>query len=308
MEFRLILIALAAVVGASSAQRTAVEPRGGRVFVDVVAENKDGAPALDLRPAEFEVWIAGYRVPITSVSLIDATAGQPSNRSIALILDDMTVPPPLMPRARGIAQQLLGRMEPGDRMSIVMLSGRKVESTDSPARLRQAIDGYGPRAVGVMRPDVLAAQVLETIAAVAQDRPETPGRHAVVAIGSAWLFDTPIPPPEIGRDLRPEWTAAVRAMALANASLYVIDPGGVGMSRVTGGTSGFARDTGGFAFSNTNDFDRAVDRIMRDARSYYRLEVADPPAGRQSELRDLDVRVLRRGISVRARRAIPGAQ
>jgi VWFA-related protein len=306
MKFPLMLLALAAAIGTSSAQRAAVEPRSGRVFIDVVAENKDGAPALDLRPAELEVWIAGYRAPIESVSLVTATAEPSSGRSIALILDDMTVPPPLMPRAREVAQQLVGRKSPADRVSILMLSGRKFESTDSPAQLRQAIAGYGPRAVGVMRPDVLAAQVLETIAAVARDQRETSRRNAVVAIGSAWLFDTPIPPPEIGRDLRPEWTAAVRAMALASAALYVIDPGGVGMSRVNGGTSGFARDTGGFAFANTNDFGRAVDRIMRESASYYRLEVVDPPAGRQSDLREVDVRVLRRGVSVRARRAIPG--
>lgn len=306
MDFRLIPLALATAIVSSTAQRAPVEPRPGRLLIDVKAESKAGESVLDLRPAEFEVWVAGYRVPIESVSLVTAATDQPVRRSITLILDDMTVPVSLMPRARDIAQKLVGRMSPGDRMAVVMLTGRTIEPTDSVAQLRQAIDSYGPRAVGVVRPDTLAAQVLETIAAAAHDQSELPGRNAIVAIGSAWLFDTPIPPPEIGRDLRPEWTAAVRAMAIANATLYVIDPGGVGMSRVTGGTSGFARETGGFTASNTNDFERAADRIMRDAGSYYRLEVVDPPVARQADLRELDVRVLRRGVSVRARRAIPG--
>jgi hypothetical protein len=36
------------------------------------------------------------------------------------------------------------------------------------------------------------------------------------------------------------------------------------------------------------------------------IRVTDPPVGRKADLRELDVRVLRRGITVRARRAIPG--
>jgi len=52
----------------------------------------------------------------------------------------------------------------------------------------------------------------------------------------------------------------------------------------------------------------AAERIMREAGSYYVIRVADPPVGRKANLRELDVRVLRRGVTVRARRAIPGAR
>ena len=84
---------------------------------------------------------------------------------------------------------------------------------------------------------------------------EIPGRRKViVAIGAGWLFDTPLPPPSL-RDLHDEWLTAMRAMAAANASLYVIDPVGLrpagGLSY--GGDSGFANETGGYAFVNTND-------------------------------------------------------
>jgi VWFA-related protein len=307
MDFRLLTLALVATIGSANAQRTAVEPRSGHLVIDVVTEGKGGAPVTDLRPEEFEVWIAGFRVPIESVSIVAPTAELPARRSVALILDDITIDPAVAPRARDVARRLVTRMDAGDRMAIVMLSGTRVERTDSRTQLLQAIDRYAPRAVGVMRPDTLAAHVLETIGAVSRQLTEVAERNTIVAIGPAWLFDTPIPPPTIGRDLRPEWTDAMRAMALANVNLYVVDPGGVGMSRVTGGASGFARETGGFAFANTNDFESAAERIMRDAGSYYRLQVADPPAGRRSDLREVDVRVLRRGVSVRARRAIPGA-
>ena len=82
-----------------------------------------------------------------------------------------------------------------------------------------------------------------------------PGRRkAIVAIGAGWLFDTPLPPPSL-RDLHGEWLTAMRAMAAANASLYVIDPVGLRPARglTYGGDSGFANQTGGYAFVNTND-------------------------------------------------------
>jgi hypothetical protein len=48
------------------------------------------------------------------------------------------------------------------------------------------------------------------------------------------------------------------------------------------------------------------DRIMGEASNYYVITVVDPPIRRTSELRELDVRVLRRGITVRTRRALVG--
>jgi hypothetical protein len=151
--------------------------------------------------------------------------------------------------------------------------------------------------------------VLNTVTSLSRQFSEVAGPKTIVGIGAAWLFDRPIQPQSVGRDLRKEWTDAVRAMAFADASLYVIDPGGVGTAPfATGGATGFARETGGHSFENTNDVNAAVERIMREASNYYVLEVADPPVGRKAELRELDVRVLRRGVSVRARRWIPGVR
>jgi hypothetical protein len=101
----------------------------------------------------------------------------------------------------------------------------------------------------------------------------------------------------------------MRAMAAASATLYVVDPGGVGTAPfATGGASGFARETGGHAFMNSNDYDAAVDRIFKETSNYYVLDVADPPVGRKAELRELDVRVKRPGVTVRARKWIPGVR
>jgi VWFA-related protein len=279
------------------------------VLIDVVAVDRKGMPVPDLRPGELEVWINRYRVPIESVTVVSLSPDDGGGRSLVLMLDDITLQPAVVPRAREAARHLVDRMSPNDRMAIVTLAGASTDPTSDRARLLRSIDEYHLRASGVMRLDVLSQHVLETIASVSRQLAETSDRKkTIVAIGAPWLFDTPIPPPTVGLDVRKEWTEAMRAMAFAHVNLYVIDPSGVGRSRTAGGTSGFAGETGGYAFINTNDLKGAAERVMREAGSYYVIDVLDPPVGRKSDLRDLDVRVLRRGVSIQARRAIPGAR
>lgn len=159
-----------------------------------------------------------------------------------------------------------------------------------------------------MRVEDAGQHVLRTITAVSSGLAEhATGRTVIVAIGAGWLLDTPLPPPGM-RDLRGEWVTAMRASANAHASLYVVDPAGLDMtSGRMGGASGLARETGGHAFLHTNDLRGAAARIWREAGHYYLLGVADPPLQRTAELRELDVRVLRRGVTMRARRALAGS-
>ena len=301
-------IALACVSSFQTPQ-TPVEPRPGRLLIDAVVVDRAGTPVLDVKPSELEVWIVGYRVPIESVTFVNPAPEVPSNRSIAVLLDDINVDPAVMPRAREAARQFVNRMVPDDRIMMATLSGTAMEPTADRARLLQRSDAYAPHAWGVERLDTMSAHVLETISALSRTLGATPDRRkTIVALGPAALFDTPIPPPTVGRDLRQEWVTAMRAMAAANVALYVIDPTGVGGSRTTGGESGFARETGGVAFTNTNNMTGVADRIMREAGTYYLIEVRDPPMGRQMDLRALDVRVQRPGLAARARRAVPGAR
>jgi VWFA-related protein len=309
---RPLLFLLASIVAAGPADlrsQIPVERSPGRLLIDVVALDRSGAPVPDLRREELEVWIGGYRVPIETFAAVTPADAERGDRSIVLLLDDVTLAPAMIPRARDAARRFVNRMSPGDQIAVVTLNGGSAESTGDRARLLKSIDAYNVQLAGVIRVDALGEQVLTTIASLSRQFAEGPARRkTIVAIGAAWLFDTPIPPPTVGRDLRAEWTDAMRAMASANATLYVIDPAGIGMSRMVGGSSGLARETGGHAFVNTNDVNGAADRIMREAGSYYLIGVADPPVGRKADLRDLDVRVLRRGVSVRARRAVPGAR
>lgn len=307
MRHLLIAVAVIGTIGTETEPRQSPVEPARQLSIAAVAVDRDGMPVLDLRPDELEVWINGYRVPIETLTAVTPGHDETGGRSIVLLLDDVTLQPAVVPRAREAARQVVDKMSPGDQMAIVALNGTFMESTGDRARLLQTLNAYTTRASGVMRIDTLAEHVLKTVATISRQLAETSNRKkTVVAIGSSWLFDTPIPPPTIGRDLRPEWTDAMRAMAFANVTLYVIDPGGVGTSPTLSGSNGFARETGGHAFANTNDVKGAADRIMGEAANYYVIRVADPPVGRKADLRELDVRVLRRGITVRARRAIPG--
>lgn len=299
------LLVTATAVSAAGPQ-TPAEPRGP-IRIQAVAVDRNGQPVTDLKPDEFEVWINILRVPIQTVTIVSPGSERP--RSIVLLLDDMAVPYAEAARVREVARHFVNRLGPGDEMAILPINGGGTKTTTDRATLLRAIDAYNVRAAGVMPFDVVGQQVLNTYASISRQFSEVSGEKILVGIGAAWLFDTPIPPPSVGRDLRKEWGETMRAMALADATLYVIDPAGVGRAPfATGGDSGFARETGGHSFTNTNDYAGAVDRIMRQTSNYYILEVADPPIGRKADLRELDVRVLRTGITVRARRWIPGVR
>jgi VWFA-related protein len=305
MSGRLIaLIALVLALPAGPAGQDAGTPH---LMLDFVAADKNGTPVTDLNPSDLEVWIGHFNVPIQHLAYVTpGTEGVPG-RLIVMLLDDMTLPQAQIPRAKIAARRLVNRMGPDDEMAIVTLSGTETKSTDDHAVLLNAIDRYNVRANAVTRPDIYGEDVLKNVGSLAQQvREGRAGRKTIVAIGSGTLLDRPIPPPQAGRDLTPEWTEAMRALAFAHANFYVIDPQGVGSSRAYTGEDGFARATGGRAFLGTNDLEGAADRVLRDSANYYVVQVPDPPnSGGKGSLRQLEIRVKRRNVLVTARLAIP---
>ena len=302
--FRLLVLLMLAAL-APTALRQPVDPPRGPIVIDAVAFDRSGSPVMDLKPSEVEVWIGHFRVPIDTFTVVQPGADEREGRLFVLLLDDIATPLTLVSRVKDVARRFVAALAPGDQMSVVMLSDPVVQSTSDAAPLRRAIDAYNVRASGVWRADQLGAHVLTTIGGIAGALAEAgSGRKSIVGIGTGALLDRPIPPPTIGYDLRPEWIAAMRALSRTNSAFYVIDPAGVGTTRVDGGETGFARETGGVAFVNTNDMNGAVDRIVRESASHYAIRVGNPPVGGTTGLRELELRVARRGVTIRARRAV----
>lgn len=302
-----VLLAAAAGYSPLPAQKPAADQPARLLAIDAVALDRNDNPVTDLGKEEVEVWIGGYRVPIEAFEAVTPDSGGDDGRLIVLLLDDMMLPPQLLPRVREVARRFVNRMGPNDEMAVVLLNGGVMESTSDRAKLLRSIDNYYVRASGVLRVDTLGEHVLNTVDGIARGLAEAPARRAaIVAIGVSWVFDRPIPNPTVSRDLRAEWTNAMRALAIARASLYVIEPAGVGMAPAGAGSGGFADATGGHAFVNTNDLTGAADQILLETGNYYLIAVTDPPVQRNAPLRELEVRVLREGVKVRAREYLAG--
>ena len=301
MTRALIALATAAVLG--SAQDA--PPR--TITIDFVALDRNGMPVQDLRPGDVEVWIGQFRAPVKQMTVVTPDADERGGRIIVLLLDDMTLRLDSMPKAREAARRFVDRMGANDRMVVLTLTDTNMEATADKGKLLRAIDAYSVQATGVQRSDTLGRHVLDTLADISAQVIEAPGRRkTIVGIGSGWLFDRPLPPPQAGHDLLPEWIRAMRQMALSHVNFYVIDPSGVGTSRVDGGQTGFARETGGHAFFNTNDLNATADRILRESANFYMVEIPDPPVGGKG-LRPLELKSLRKDVTLRARHAIAGS-
>ena len=124
--------------------------------------------------------------------------------------------------------------------------------------------------------------------------------------------------------------AAIGASTRANVSIYGIDPRGLGgLAQEAMELSGFTGDpslrldttglqdelrlaqdslrtlsdqTGGFAVVNTNDFDGAFERVVKDNSSYYVLGYYPTNDKRDGRFRKIEVRVKRPDVEVRARK------
>jgi VWFA-related protein len=113
-----------------------------------------------------------------------------------------------------------------------------------------------------------------------------------------------------------------RQAQLANVNIYPVDPAGLGgmeayiESQRAAGRVMFpyensrnyldflqtlAANTGGRAFTNTNEFASSVAQIFRENASYYLLGYRSPDANPDGKFRRIEVRVDRPGLEVRAR-------
>jgi VWFA-related protein len=129
-------------------------------------------------------------------------------------------------------------------------------------------------------------------------------------------------------DIRDEMQAAIAVASRANVSFYAVDPRGLGgfeegieiasvpIEDNTLGTTSMLNETrlaqdslrtvsdetGGFAALNRNNFQDAFARIIRENSSYYVLGYYSDDTRRDGRFRQVDVRVRRPGVQVRARK------
>jgi VWFA-related protein len=273
------------------------------VVVPAVVVDESGAFRNGIDVSSFQVFEDGRSMPIDIFLPPDEAGLGTDGRFIVLVLDNLRTPFELGARVQSIARRFADRMQPGDDLSVITLSGGRANSASEPAAVRASIDRFRP-ALGesVRTGPELVAFGLQTIASLAEQMSRARQRRKVlVFIGSASIF-SPHEPSAFGdrnAQLGSQWFDAIRATGRHNVSAYVIDPGGL-TGVVDDYSDGFAEQTGGLAWSNYGDFDRTVDQIWQDSGSYYLIGYH----GRADyRLHRIEVKVDIPGLTVRARRS-----
>jgi len=275
------------------------------IVVPAVVLDKKGALVPGLTQADFQIFEDGKAVPIaTFVAPAPDAAGTEDGRFLVMVLDNLSTRPEFAFRVKDIAKKFADRMGPADVATVIMLNGGQSSSTNGPGAARAAIDRFRP-AMGEMpmTPGQAAAHGLRMLGALTQQmaRSSHP-RKVMVFIGKPSMFS----PREAaafadrGADLSYTWFEAIRDTGRNNVTVYAIDPEGQ-TGNFEDWSKSFAAETGGNAWSNTNNFNGAVDRIWQESGSYYLLGYA-PPIN-DHRVHQIEVKVNAPNVTVRSRRA-----
>ena len=275
------------------------------VVVPVVVVDGKGAMVQNLTADDFRVAEDGKPVAIESFVAPRLEPDSPDqSRFIVLALDNLSTAAEIAYRVKDIANRFVDKLGPYDVMSVITISGGKAVTTNSKAELKAAISRFSVNfGAETMLPFQRAEHGLKTINALTDQVVKAPHpRKVMVFIGNAHMFspETPSAYGKPGLGLMPDWMDAIRATARNNVSVYVIDPLGL-MASPGDWSKSFAHETGGYAWGRTNNFARAVDQIFQESASYY-LVGYTPPVD-DDRLHAIDVKVERKGVTVRSRRA-----
>jgi VWFA-related protein len=275
------------------------------VVVPVVVVDGNGAMVEGLTVDDFRVEEDGK--PVAVESFVAPRVGPESpdqSRFIVLALDNLSTAAEIAYRVRNIANRFVDKLGPYDVMSVITISGGRAVTTNSKTELKAAISKFSVNLGGeVMASWRRAEHGLKMVNALTGQVVAAPHpRKVMVFIGNAQMFSPEAPSAygQAGNGLMPEWMDAVRATARNNVSVYVIDPQGL-MASQSDWSKSFAFETGGYAWGGSNNFNSAVDQVFRESASYY-LVGYTPPIN-DDRLHNIEVKVGRKGLTVRARRA-----
>jgi VWFA-related protein len=251
------------------------------------------------------------------------------HRLIVIVLDDAMVPfdAQMIASVKSIGHSIVDRLGPRDLAAIVSTraSVPALGFTNDRGRLRGSIDAFGPAGYHpndpreARQPLILAA--LATLDLAVHALSSVPHRRE-----SAIYVSTGLPLEEEGVVLD-GLRQVVNAAERAQVNFYAFDPGGLDGLRnfMTGPRPYIPRNdrapklyldtpgrhieflrtlsvnTGGHAFASHNEFDSRVSQIFTETGSYYLLGYRSTNDREDGRLRRIDVRVNRRGVTVRAR-------
>jgi VWFA-related protein len=225
---------------------------------------------------------------------------------------------------REFVEQAVG---PNDLVAVVHTHGTTTDAqtfTTDKQRVFDSIERYGRGLSGDL-PENASAQekgtrhltTFRTIEELSTRLGTVGGRRkSVIWVGAQLLFGPPDcdPSSECSRlwaayaNVQTAYRDAIRAATRHNVAIYAVDP--VGLSTATGSVEMdrqnalrvVSDDTGASSIVGTNNFAAGFASIVRDNSTYYVLGYAPDPEHRDGKFHDVQVRVKRPGLQVRARR------
>jgi len=270
------------------------------VELDVLALDRDGHPVTDLRREDFEIKDDGHVVDVkTFTPPLPAADANRSGRQLVLLLDDSSVPMNGTAVVQAMAQVILQRQERGDEVTVVRLNNDHDEPFGDLETAWTRILQYHAGAVPFQGFGT-GERALKVVASVSRQLEAVDHQRKLIAcIGGPRVCNVLEPQPQGYSQLWPAWVQAVTAAARANVAVYAVMPLPAGsLLRLPGG---LVQATGGDGFANAMKFERFVDNLWSEATDYYLLGYW--PSATKHELHSIDVKVKRKGVEGRARRA-----
>lgn len=358
LSLAILLVSSGQTVERQAPARSDQRFRSGVEFVtlDVSVLGRNRQPVRGLTAADFVVLEDGVEQTIETFSEVALPARAPApadwwtsvpedvktstaidtGRLLLVVIDDAHIRADRVYVTKRIANQIVDRMAPGDRMALIYtrVNGSSQDFTDEPRLIREAIDRFTPGGESIAfgsdpsRPsgnsdeaslgsgcEYFTRQTLDTLENIGKYAAALPGRRkALFLIGELGVPTSPLSPCFMdGLDI-------FREASRANVNIYPISPSamedGFDISASTAeeaaagreqarhlrdGLRTLADNTGGFAIVNTNEFERGIEQVYAENGSYYLLAYATASTKDREKFRDIDVKVRQPGLQVRAR-------
>jgi VWFA-related protein len=332
------LLCLAAFASAQQSQPT-FKTKVTHVQVDVVVTDRDDKPVTDLTVADFEIWERGRKQTISDFELISlplagrtidlnaapapasdvaSNAAPPRNaRAFVFVMDDASLSTATILWIKKWMTEFLGHLHADDQVAITYVSRSDLaqDFTRDPGLLVRAVNNVGAGlGIGLVDQCRGTVRVMKNVVASVAAARET--RRAVV------LFAERFPRPlDCINEVQELYQQATRA----GVPIYAFSPTGLTAPEL--GLDGplemqtpearagkdaavkqgkealiaLSLNTGGRAFVYQSDQPRAIRELVTENSSYYLLGYYPNPDVADGRFHDIDVKVTRPGLRVRAR-------